>query len=115
MSGESHGKTEGADHWRVAVELLAKLIKMPGTVEAAAITPVQSVGVPRLSEKGFKTGFLDIVELRIAKKPMTQSIKNTLLLTFFSIRNIDDPQSHIKILSHLKFKVLFFWYWRFQF
>ena len=81
-------------------EAAGKLIKMPGTVEAAATTPVQSVGVPRLNEKGFKTGLLDIVELRIAKKPMMPSIQNTLPLKFFSIQNIGDPQSHIKILPN---------------
>jgi len=60
-------------------EAIGKLIKTPGIVEAAATTPTQSLGVPRLREKGFKTGFLDIVELRIAKKPMPQSAQNVLL------------------------------------
>ena len=64
-------------------EAAGKLIKTPGIVEAAATTPTQSAGVPRLREKGFKTGLLDIVELRIAKKPMMQSVQNALLVTFF--------------------------------
>ena len=63
-------------------EPAGKLIKTPGTVEAAATTPTQSAGVPRLKEKGFKTGLLDIVELRMAKKPMMQSVQNVLLITF---------------------------------
>jgi hypothetical protein len=60
---------------------------MPGIVEAAAIMPVKSVGVPRLTANGFRTGFLDIVELRIANVPITQkAIKYALLVdaTFFS-------------------------------
>ncbi|MEM2975329.1 MAG: hypothetical protein QW821_02780, partial [Candidatus Bathyarchaeia archaeon] len=60
-----------------------KLTRTPGIVDAEATTPVQSVGIPRLSEKGFKTGLLDIVELRMATKPMTQRVQNVLLTTFF--------------------------------
>jgi len=59
---------------------------MPGIVDAAATTPSQSVGVPRLFAKGFRTGDLDIVELSKAKKPMKQSIRKTLLpLDFVSM------------------------------
>jgi phosphoribosylcarboxyaminoimidazole (NCAIR) mutase len=63
-------------------EAAGKLTKIPGIVEAEATTPVQSVGVPRLSEKGFKTGLLDIVELKIAKTPIIQSVQNALFITF---------------------------------
>jgi hypothetical protein len=42
------------------------------------------VGVPRLNEKGFKTGLLDIVELRIAKNPIIQRFKNTPFIAFLS-------------------------------
>jgi uncharacterized membrane protein len=59
-----------------------KLTNIPGIVEAEATIPVQSVGVPRLSEKGFKTGLLDIVELKIAKKPIIQSVQNELFMMF---------------------------------
>jgi len=45
---------------------------MPGIVEAAAMIPVRSVGVPKLTANGLRTGFLDIVELRIAKAPIAQ-------------------------------------------
>jgi hypothetical protein len=31
------------------------------------------VGVPKLMAKGLRTGFLDIVELRMAKAPIIQS------------------------------------------
>ena len=48
---------------------------MPGIVDAAAMIPVKSVGVPRLMAKGFSTGSFDMVELKIAKAPMTQRIK----------------------------------------
>jgi len=63
-------------------EAAGKLTKIPGIVEAEATTPVQLVGVPRLSEKGFKTGLLDIVELKIAKNPIIQSVQNALFTTF---------------------------------
>lgn len=55
-----------------------RLIKIPGIVEAAATKPSKCPGVLRLSAKGFKTGFFDIVELRIAKIPTMQSTKNPL-------------------------------------
>jgi len=45
---------------------------MPGMVEAEATIPSKSPGVPRLVAKGFRTGFFDMVELRIAKKPIMQ-------------------------------------------
>jgi len=61
-----------------------KLTRIPGIVEAEATTPVQLVGVPRLNEKGFKTGLLDIVELRIAKNPIIQRFKNTPFIAFLS-------------------------------
>jgi phosphoribosylcarboxyaminoimidazole (NCAIR) mutase len=63
-------------------EAAGKLTRIPGIVEAEATTPVQSVGVPRLSEKGFKTGLLDIVELKIAKNPIIQRVQNALFITF---------------------------------
>ena len=52
-----------------------KLTNIPGIVEAAATKPIKSVGVPRFVAKGFKTGFLDMVELRMAKAPIMQSIQ----------------------------------------
>lgn len=57
-----------------------RLTKMPGIVDAAATTPSQSVGVPRLVENGLSTGDFDMVELNIAKKPMKQSIMKTFRL-----------------------------------
>lgn len=51
-------------------EPAGKLIKTPGRVEAAAMNPIKASGVPRLAAKGFNTGFLDIVELRIANAPI---------------------------------------------
>ena len=68
-----------------------KLIKIPGMVEAAATNPVKSVGVPRLNEKGFRTGLLDIVELKIANNPMTQIIKKTPSLAFLVCKAINKP------------------------
>jgi len=43
-------------------------------VEAEATMPNKSSGVPRLAAKGFSTGFLDMVELRMAKNPMMHRI-----------------------------------------
>jgi len=48
-----------------------RLIMTPGIVEAAATNPIKTSGVPKLSAKGFRTGFLDIVELRMANAPIT--------------------------------------------
>ena len=61
-----------------------KLIRMPGMVEMEATKPTKASGVPRLAAKGFKTGFLDIVELSMANKPITQNIKKKRSLPFFS-------------------------------
>jgi len=72
-------------------EAVGKLIKTPGMVEAAATTPVKSVGVPRLKEKGFRTGLFDIVELRIANNPITQSVKKTVCLAFFTCKTVSRP------------------------
>jgi hypothetical protein len=55
-------------------EAAGRLIIIPGNVEAAATMPNKSVGVPKLLANGFKTGLLDIVELRIANAPIVQSI-----------------------------------------
>ncbi len=52
-----------------------KLISIPGIVEAEATMPSRSLGVPRLVAKGLRTGFFDIVELRIAKKPKAHITK----------------------------------------
>jgi len=61
-------------------EAAGRLTKIPGIVEAEATKPVQKpLGVPRLDANGLRTGLFDIVELRIAKKPMTQSVKKTVL------------------------------------
>jgi hypothetical protein len=38
---------------------------------------MKATGVPRLSAKGFSTGFFDIVELRIAQAPMTHKMRKT--------------------------------------
>lgn len=72
-------------------EATGKLIKIPGMVEAAATNPVKSVGVPRFKEKGFRTGLLDIVELKIANSPMMQIIKKMLSLAFFVCKTINKP------------------------
>ena len=58
-------------------EAAGKLIKIPGIVEAEKTGPLQSVGVPRLAEKGFSTGFLAIVELKIANPPIMQRVQKT--------------------------------------
>lgn len=72
-------------------EAAGKLTRIPGIVDAAATTPVQSVGVSRLSENGLRTGLFDIVELRMAKKPIIQSVRKTLFLALFMCRFIGKP------------------------
>jgi hypothetical protein len=74
---------------------------MPGIVEAEATKPNKSVGVPRLFAKGFKTGFFDIVELRIAKKPMMHNIRKKLVRVRF-LRDIlvqIDPYCDFKYVT----------------
>ena len=63
-----------------------RLISIPGMVEAEAMSPISDEGVPRLFAKGFRTGFLDIVELKIANDPIKQRTQKTLsLLSFFKV------------------------------
>jgi hypothetical protein len=57
-------------------EPAGKLASTPGTVEAAATNPIKESGVPKLRANGFSTGFFDIVELSIAKKPTRQRAQN---------------------------------------
>jgi len=71
-----------------------KLTSIPGIVEAAAMKPIKSMGVPRLVAKGFRTGFLDIVELSIAKAPIMHSIQKNFLLTSLNGNLITGPASH---------------------
>ena len=54
-------------------------MSMPGMVDAEATIPSKSSGVPRLVAKGFNTGFFDMVELRIANKPITQITRKKAL------------------------------------
>ena len=49
---------------------------MPGIVEAAPTKPDHSLGAPNAVAKGLSK-VLDIVELRIAKTPITQSVQKT--------------------------------------
>jgi hypothetical protein len=52
-----------------------RLIRMPGMVEADATIPSRSAGVSRLDAKGLSTGFLDMVVLKIANKPIMQMMR----------------------------------------
>jgi len=52
-----------------------KLAIMPGIVEAAAITPISGSDAPRLTANKVNVGLFDIVELKIAKRPMTDRSK----------------------------------------
>ncbi len=56
-------------------EAAGKLMRIPGMVEAEATTPMRPVGTPRLVAKGFRTGFFDIVELRMANTPITHTTR----------------------------------------
>ena len=58
-----------------------RLTRIPGIVDAAATKPNNGSlsGIPIDLAKGFRTGFFDIVELRIAKNPMMHNIKKKLV------------------------------------
>jgi len=56
-------------------EAAGRLMSIPGMVEAEATIPISVEGVPRLFAKGFRTGFFDIVELRIANTPITHNAR----------------------------------------
>jgi len=73
-------------------EPAGRLTNMPGMVEAAATKPVQESGVPRLDAKSFKTGFFDMVELRIANSPIAQSARKITWLrpAFFEGGSTED-------------------------
>lgn len=68
-------------------EAAGKLTSIPGIVDAAAITPVKSAGVPKLNAKGFSTGSFDIVELKIAKAPITHRTKKYRSVTLAIFRS----------------------------
>mgnify|MGYP007084711499 CR=1 FL=1 len=40
------------------------------------MNPIKESGVPKVRANGFNTGFFDIVELSIAKKPTMQRAQN---------------------------------------
>ena len=64
---------------------------MPGIVEAAAINPIKYSGVPILSANNGRTGFLDMVELRIANNPIKHNKRKKMLTDFLEVdfsRNI---------------------------
>jgi hypothetical protein len=56
-------------------EAAGRLTSIPGIVDAEATNPISSDGVPRLVAKGFRTGFFDIVELRMASAPITHTVR----------------------------------------
>jgi hypothetical protein len=58
---------------------------MPGIVDAEATMPSKSSGVPRLVANGFRTGFFDIVELRMANKPITHIIRKKVFSVHFAL------------------------------
>jgi hypothetical protein len=54
-------------------------------VEAAATIPIKVSGVFKLSANGLSTGFFDIVELRMAKAPMTHKVMKKRCPYFVSL------------------------------
>jgi hypothetical protein len=70
-------------------EAAGKLTSIPGIVDAEATKPIQKPsGVLRLVANGFKTGFLDNVELRIANIPIMQRVRNMLPLASFTLETV---------------------------
>jgi hypothetical protein len=68
-------------------EEAGRLTSIPGIVEAAPTKPDQSVGVWRIVANEFSR-VLDMVELKIAKSPIIQSVQKTLLLVLFAMDTI---------------------------
>ena len=60
---------------------------------------MKASGVPRLSAKGLRTGFLDIVELKIANIPMVHTTKKK---DFNNLISLNLPSNHIKDIYTLK-------------
>jgi hypothetical protein len=79
-----------------------RLIRIPGMVEAEATIPSRSVGVPRLVANGLSTGFFDIVELRIANKPIMQIMRKNAL-SFHVALNIPSRTLEKKHLARIYF------------
>lgn len=86
-------------------EAAGRLTRMPGIVDAAATMPVQSVGVSKLFAKGLSTGDFDMVELRIAKNPIKQSIRKMLIPASFDSVPMCPPTWNLvlKLLDGFKF------------
>jgi hypothetical protein len=59
-----------------------KLTRIPTIVEAAATNPRVLSGIPSDPANKGKTGLLDMVELKMARPPITQSNKNVVILNF---------------------------------
>ncbi len=66
-------------------EAAGKLMSIPGIVDAEATIPNKPSGVPRLVAKGFRTGFFDMVELRIANKPIMQITKKNAFIVHLGL------------------------------
>ena len=76
-------------------EATGRLIMMPGIVEADATIPSRLFGVPKLVAKGLSTGFLDMVELRIAKKAKAQRIMKKAFCVFEELNMSKYPRSYV--------------------
>lgn len=68
-----------------------RLASTPGMVEAAAIKPISGSDAPKLMANKVSVGLFDIVELKMANKPIPQrnrkgfEIRRMGFLTFFVI------------------------------
>ena len=63
-------------------------------VDAEATMPSKSSGVPRLVAKGFKTGFFDMVELKIANKPIMHITKKKALVVHL-VLSMTKPEENL--------------------
>jgi hypothetical protein len=84
-------------------EAAGRLIRMPGMVDADATMPSKLSGVPKLVAKGFNTGFFDMVELRIANKPIAHSVKKNA----FDAHLVFNMPNQLKALVAAIFCLLF--------
>ena len=94
-------------------EAAGRLTSIPGIVEAEATNPINVEGVPRLVAKGFKTGFLDIVELRMANAPIAHNARKKCS-SDLDLEIIVHPYSIITLALFLpSVKLLLYFYLRF--
>ena len=68
---------------RSAIKPAGMLNRTPVKADTAAIIPTSAGSAPRWAAKSGSTGLFEIVELKIAKKPVIQRKRNELIVSNF--------------------------------